>query len=116
MKWIVIHNDHENGRDSDYSYTSALTDKDFYVLIKPSKFHSGRECFNPSTDIKAAWDVMKKMRNETFYVREKFMENLQMVVSRRTCPETDWLIMWHGVMWHMEPIDICKAGLLAMID
>lgn len=69
-----------------------------------------------SSDVSLAWDVVKQVRGFLFSMRRRFMEELTVVVSRRVAPKEAWLIMWPDVMWHIEPIDICKAALLTVLN
>jgi hypothetical protein len=77
----------------------------------------GKEWFNPSTDIKVAWEVVKRIKeNKLFSVRRMFMDMLQIIISRKVAPNEVWLVMWPDVMWHVEPVDFCKAALLAVLE
>lgn len=70
---------------------------------------------NYSSDVLLGQDVLRQMKGCLFSIRKRFMEELTVVVSRRLVPDKTYCIAWPDVMWHIEPIDICKAALLTVL-
>jgi hypothetical protein len=117
MDWNMTYNTHKNGRESDYSWSSAIDHNGKYRSIKPSKRNMYGDEWSPSTNITDSWEVLQHIRqNKLFSVRRKFMEVLQIVVSRKVAPNEVWLVMWPDAMWNIEPVDICKAALLVAFN
>lgn len=66
-----------------------------------------------STDIAAAWRVVKMMRESSFSTRDRFETQLQVVVSRRLKTE-NCLIHQQAIICFLVPSDICVAALEAV--
>lgn len=66
--------------------------------------------FNPSTDISAAWEVVEKMR-ETH--KRAFTNELYGIMNPK---REAFQIAPIDLIWHMNPLNICKAALLAVMN
>jgi hypothetical protein len=71
----------------------------------------GKKVPEYSTDIAAAWEVVKKMQRNLFSKRNEFLKQLQYAVTDKTELE-GYYIAWPDVFWHVTPEAICKAALL----
>lgn len=65
-----------------------------------------------STDISAAWEIIKNFKQKLFSVRNRFARELQQQMKT----EDGLLLAWPDALIFLEPVHICKAALLAVIE
>ncbi len=67
-----------------------------------------------SSDIAAAWPILKHVEAAGFTARMRFAEHLQRIVTKRAAPGLIGLIDHSALLWFLEPEDICRAALAAL--
>ncbi len=91
---------------------------DVGVVSEPYKMADGREGISAgalprySTDIAAAWEVVRVVRDWPFSRRLAFTDALQAAVSGRL--DSRWMLHPRAIMLYVEPEDICRASLAAL--
>lgn len=72
--------------------------------------------FNPSTDIKAAWEVIERMKIRLFSKRHTFLDILQEITSKSVDLPEGTVINWTDMLFWLTPGNICKAALIATLN
>lgn len=67
--------------------------------------------WSPSRNVAHVWDVRNVVKNWLFSQRRDFMAFLQLIVSKRL--GTKEVLAQEGLLLLIEPIDVCRAALLA---
>jgi hypothetical protein len=65
-----------------------------------------------STEIAAAWEVLKAINARPYSTRKQFNDAVQWMVSCRVLPSGS-LIDSSEILLRVEPLDICRAALVA---
>lgn len=84
------------------------------VIAWPLPDHSGI-CFEPSTDIVAAWEVFLVVMDRLFSVRKRFFDALaeQARTEAHGMPDGLWALQ---LLRHRFPHAVCLAALLATLE
>jgi len=77
-------------------------------------FSDDDECeWNPSTDIRDAWQVVEKMKRSNFSARHRFVTELQKEVTPKELKDKNQLLDLGWMIFYLTPKSICLAALKA---
>lgn len=69
---------------------------------------------NYSSDMSDAWKVFQNIKERLFSTRQKFMKELQLLISCNTDLPIGQMLAWPDAFWWITPELICRAALEAV--